>query len=221
MGAPPHLQSRGSKSAGLLVAMPRSLWQSPAAQRSAVFDAEELEHTMLASLPCVHSQRPGRALAVAVFLLMLTAGCQHQGVAPRPATSEQVETIRAYYQNLFEAAQTVTIRSFHDPEFAKIVTRANQPEAFARIESAVANGFVKPYPCQCLVHWRLDVLSGDGSETKDINVCHYLRSPDQPFGGKFWFFPLPPGESEKSPGIINEIDRLAGRKPWEESSREE
>ncbi len=147
------------------------------------------------------------ALAASLVLLAAMSGCgEHR--APSP---EQCEQVRAYYSDIFESAEAITIRSPLDTDFHKTVLRSGHPDAFSRIEAAVAEGEVHPDPCECVISWQLDVRRTDGSEVREISVCDYLLSADQPLAGELWLYPVRAKGRPPSYGIVEEIDSLAGR----------
>jgi len=97
--------------------------------------------------------------------------------------------VKLHYVSLFRNAQEIAIRRKIPSRPAVTIYRSTHPEAFARLERAVRNGCVKPYPCRCLISWELDIKDRRGSSIEGIGTCHYLKSPRQPFKASFWFYP--------------------------------
>lgn len=97
--------------------------------------------------------------------------------------------VKLHYVNLFRRAQEIAIRRTIPSGPAVTICRSTHPEAFARLERAVRNGYVKPYPCRCIICWELDMKDRRGSLVEGIGTCHYLKSPRQPFKASFWFYP--------------------------------
>lgn len=130
--------------------------------------------------------------------------------------------VKLHYVRLVSAAAEIVIRPHGGTDPGITIRRSDHADAFARVETAVRNGYVRPYQCQCIPAWELDVTTASGTHTDGIRVCHYLDSPRQPLRGRFWFYPrLYLAGDPDLPDEIERIYRSAGPTPSGDGPRSE
>jgi hypothetical protein len=114
--------------------------------------------------------------------------------------------VKLHYVHLFAKADEIIISRYPPPASPVTIRRSTSPEAFAHLEMAVGNGYVRPYQCQCIPSFKLDIVARSGLRVNGVQACHFLKSPRQPFARSFWFYPrLYPGGD---PDVVEEIKRI-------------
>ncbi|MBN1457997.1 MAG: hypothetical protein JXA57_00580 [Armatimonadetes bacterium] len=141
-------------------------------------------------------------VAVAVLALV--------GIAFTPPTPPNPEEVHAYYLDLFDQAQEVTIRPANGGEPVR-ATRDLARGLFSDFGWSARNGGVIEMQSPESPSYLLELTLSDGTMVEGMRVGSYLEAPDQPARGKLWFYPGPPmgharGEPMSKPPMVTTID---------------
>jgi hypothetical protein len=123
-----------------------------------------------------------------IIVLVVVAVLALIGIAFMPPTPPNPEEAHAYYVNLFERAQVMTIRPTSGGEPVH-VTRDAGNGLFHQLALGARNGSIAGAPSAMAPAYLLDVTLSDGKTVEGVRVSYHLEAPDQPMRGKLWLFP--------------------------------
>ena len=141
-----------------------------------------------------------------------------------PSEGPNPEEVMAYYTDLFQSAEKITIRTPDGKTVPVTVTREKDGKLFSKLEMLCRLGRpTLPAMGQPPVYL-LDLVGRDGKQIRDVAVGLLLDSPEQPARGKLAFIPREMGEEGPVPVMALAIEERVdpkGAKEHRERIREQ
>jgi len=163
------------------------------------------------------STREKRLIVVLVAVGVMAA----IGFYLAPKKEPDPEELMAYYLELFETADQVTIRAADDSSPPITVSREETPRLFFRMAGTIRFGGVSGTRSPYKPKWILDLRRRDGRTVEDIGVSVHLDSPKQPARGKLWVVPAAPGQTQPSAALVEVIDEFLDERSGKTPEAEE